>query len=166
MGTKSTRAARLKKRAAKSRPAPSTSRTAAPDRSTAAGSASASEGLREGWNSALQALAEAEGRVETQIRALLRTNKIKVEDATELLREFRAGVERERQRGMKELEVRLGGLQQRVREGGREVVKLADDAVQSGLAALNIPSRREVTLLTRKVDELSQRIGGLRRRKK
>jgi len=129
-------------------------------------SSTAQQVLREGWKSALEALSEAEGRVETQIRALLRNNKINVDDAAELLREFRAGVERERKRGMKELETRLAGLQQRVKKQGRHVAKLADDAVQSGLAALNIPSRREVALLTRKLDELSKRIGTMRARKK
>lgn len=132
----------------------------------AAGSSRAQQVLREGWRSALGALSKAEAKVETQVRTLLRNNKINVDDAAELLREFRISVDKERKRGMQELEARLGELRQRVKKEGRNVAKMADDAVQSGLAALNIPSRREVALLTRRVEELSKRIGTLRRRGK
>lgn len=132
----------------------------------ASGSSRAQQLLREGWNSALEALSKAEAKVETQVRTLLRSNKINVDDAAELLREFRSSVEKERQRAMQELDVRLAELRQRVKKQGRNVAKMADDAVQSGLAALNIPSRREVALLTRRIEELSKRIGTLRRSKR
>jgi len=141
-------------------------RRARPATAASAGSSSAQQVLREGWHTALEALSKAEAGVETRVKALLRNNKLNVEDGAELLREFRKSVDKERQRAMKDLEVRLAGLQQRVRKEGKNVAKMADDAVQSGLAALNIPSRREVALLTRKVEELSKRIGTLRRRKK
>lgn len=131
-----------------------------------AGSSRAQQVLREGWKGALGALSKAEAEVETQVRRLLRNNKINVEDAAELLREFRKSVDKERKRGMKELEGRLEELRERVRKEGRNVAKMADEAVQSGLAALNIPSRREVALLTRRVEELSRRIGTLRRSKR
>jgi len=141
-------------------------RRATPKTAASAGSSSAQQVLREGWKTALEALSKAEAGVETRVKALLRNNKLNVEDGAELLREFRKSVDNERQRAMKDLEVRLSGLQQRVRKEGKNVAKMADDAVQSGLAALNIPSRREVALLTRKVEELSKRIGTLRRRRK
>ncbi len=41
--------------------------------------------------------------------------------------------------------------------------RYADEAVQGALAALNIPSRREVHELTRRVEELSRKIDGFRR---
>ena len=124
----------------------------------------AQQALRDGWRSALLALKRAEAQVETRVKALLRNNKINVEDAGELLREFKQGVAKERARGMRELESRLAELRRRVGREGRNVAKAVDDTVQSGLAALNIPSRREVALLTRKVDELSRRIATLRRK--
>ena len=82
------------------------------------------------------------------------------------LREAWASVVKERKRGMQELEARLKELQARVKKEGQNVAKLADEAVQSGLAALNIPSRSEVAELTRKVEELSKRVGTLRRPKR
>jgi polyhydroxyalkanoate synthesis regulator phasin len=127
---------------------------------------SAQQVLREGWRGALDALGRAEAEVEARVKQLLRKNRINVEDAAELLREFRKGVEKERGRGMRELEARLGELRQRLGREGRNVAKAVDEAVQSGMAALNIPSRREVALLTKKVDELSRRIASLRRNRK
>jgi len=127
---------------------------------------SAQQVLREGWKGALDALGRAEAEVESRVKQLLRNNRINVEDAAELLREFRKGVEKERGRGMRELEERLGELRQRLGREGRNVAKAVDEAVQSGMAALNIPSRREVALLTKKVDELSRRIASLRRNRK
>jgi hypothetical protein len=122
--------------------------------------------LREGWKNALDALGRAEAEVEARVKQLLKRNRINVEDAAELLREFRKGVAKERARGMRELEARLAELQQRLRREGRNLAKTVDETVQSGLAALNIPSRREVALLTRKVDELSRSIAKLRSRRK
>jgi hypothetical protein len=43
------------------------------------------------------------------------------------------------------------------------VGRMASDAAQSALAAFNIPSRKEVQELTRKVDQLSRKIDSLRR---
>jgi polyhydroxyalkanoate synthesis regulator phasin len=40
---------------------------------------------------------------------------------------------------------------------------MVDEAVQRTLAALNIPSRQEVHELTRRVEDLSRRVGGFRR---
>lgn len=128
--------------------------------------ATAQQALREGWRSALHALSRAEAEVETRVKAMLRSNKINVEDAAELLREFKKGVEKERVRGLRELEDRFGELQQRLRQEGKNVARVVEDAVQSGMAALNIPSRKEVALLTRKVDELSRRIAAQRKNKK
>jgi poly(hydroxyalkanoate) granule-associated protein len=141
-----------KRRARRAKPAP-----AAP---------TAQQALKEGWQRALHALKRAEAQVETRVKALLRSNKINVEDAGELLREFKQGVAKERARGLRELDARLAELRKRVRREGRNVAKAVDDTVQSGLAALNIPSRREVALLTRKVDELSRRIATLRRKRR
>ena len=124
---------------------------------------SAQQLLREGWKTAMEALGRAEAEVEARVKQLLRSNKINVEDAAELLREFRKGVEKERGRGMRELEARLAELRERLGREGRNVAKAVEDAVQSGMAALNIPSRREVSELTRKVDELSRKLDGFRR---
>lgn len=122
--------------------------------------------LRQTWANALQSLTKAEAEAEKQVKALLEKNRINVDDAAEMLRDFRASVDKERKRGMQELGGRLQLLQARVKKETRNVVKRADEAVQGALAALNIPSRREVAQLTGKVEELSKRIATMRRRRK
>lgn len=129
----------------------------------ASGASRAQKALREAWDNTLRGLTRAETEIEKQVRALLKKNKINVHDAAELLLKLRSSAAQERKRGMKELEARLKVLQARVRKEGVNVAKLANEAVQSALAALNIPSRREVAELTRKVEELSRKLGALRR---
>lgn len=132
-------------------------------RAAASPASRAQKAVREAWDSTLQGLTRAEAEIEKQVRALLKKNKINVDDAAEMLLKLRSSAAKERKRGMKELEARLKVLQARVKKEGVNVAKLAEEGVQSALAALNIPSRREVAELTRKVEELSRRLGALRR---
>ena len=129
----------------------------------ASGASRAQRALREAWDNTLQGLTRAEAEIAKQVRALLKKNKLNVHDAAELLLRLRSSAAKERKRGMKELEARLKVLQARVKKEGVNVAKMAEEGVQSALAALNIPSRREVAELTRKVEELSKRLGALRR---
>ena len=70
---------------------------------------------------------------------------------------------RERRKALKQVEGRLTVLQTRAKKERRALTRTADDAVRRTLAALNIPSRREVQELTRRVEELSRRIDRFRR---
>jgi polyhydroxyalkanoate synthesis regulator phasin len=122
--------------------------------------------LRETWDATLASLSSAEAAVEKEVKTLLRKNKIRVEDASELLASVEKRFVRERKRALKQIEGRLSTLQTRVRKERKHLTKLANDAVQGALSSFNIPSRREVAELTRKVDELSRKIDTLRRRKR
>jgi polyhydroxyalkanoate synthesis regulator phasin len=112
----------------------------------------------------VDALTSAEQEVERQVKSLLKKNKINMDEAAEMLKQFRSRVDKERKKGARELEARLKALQARVKKERHHVAKLAAEGVQSALAALNIPSRREVSELTHKVDELSKKIDRLRRK--
>jgi polyhydroxyalkanoate synthesis regulator phasin len=120
--------------------------------------------IEETWTATVDALTRAEAELEKQVKALIKRNKITVEDATQLLNDFQARVVRERKKTRKDLEAWLRRMQSRVKKERSNVTKLANDAVQSALATFNIPSRKEVADLTRKVDELSKKIDSLRRR--
>jgi hypothetical protein len=72
-------------------------------------------------------------------------------------------LDRERQKALKQVEGRLSVLQTRANKERRAVVRTVDGAVRRTLAALNIPSRREVHELTRRVEELTRRIDRFRR---
>jgi polyhydroxyalkanoate synthesis regulator phasin len=119
--------------------------------------------LREAWQELAATVATAQANLESGVKQLLRRNKISTKDGASLLADVRALAERERKKAAKELRSRLRDLQQRVEKERKGAVRGLDDAVHSALAALNIPSRAEVAALTRKVDELSRRIGRLKR---
>ena len=120
--------------------------------------------LRDTWAATLEALSSAEKEMEKQVRGLLKRNKISSKEAQILLKDVQVRFEKQRKRAMKELDARLKTLQARVKKERKVVARLVEDAVQGTLAALNIPSRQEVSELTRKVDELSRKIDAFKRR--
>jgi polyhydroxyalkanoate synthesis regulator phasin len=123
------------------------------------------EVLRETWASTVDALTAAEGRVEKQIKGLLKHNKIGAGDAGEMLKNLGTRLARERKKAVKQLDGRLTALQARLHKERRVVRRMVDDAVKGTLAAFNIPSRHEVSELTKKVDELSRKIDAFKRRR-
>ena len=76
---------------------------------------------------------------------------------------MRALAERQRKRAARELKARAAQIQTRVKKEGKVASRAVDEAVRSALAALNIPSRAEVANLTRKVEELTKKVGGRKR---
>jgi polyhydroxyalkanoate synthesis regulator phasin len=120
--------------------------------------------LRDTWSATLATLASAEAEVEKQIRTLLKNNNISAKDARSALRDLRTRIDRERKKALKQLDTRLQGLQTRIRKERKNVSRMVEDGVQSALAALNIPSRKEVADLTAKVEQLSRKIDTVRRK--
>jgi polyhydroxyalkanoate synthesis regulator phasin len=123
------------------------------------------EVLRETWASTVDALTSAEGKMEKQIKGLLKHNKIGASDAAEMLKNLGTRLTRERKKAVKQLDVRLTEIQARLHKERRVVRRMVDDAVKGTLAAFNIPSRQEVAELTKKVDELSRKIDAFKRRR-
>lgn len=72
-------------------------------------------------------------------------------------------LDREGRRARRKVEARLGELRERALRDRRVVQRTVDGAVARTMAALNIPSRRELQKLQRRVDELSTRLGRQRR---
>jgi polyhydroxyalkanoate synthesis regulator phasin len=124
----------------------------------------AEQRIKKTWNDTVQALSTAEARVEKEIRGLLKRNQISTRSAASAIRDVRALIGRERKKGMKQLEARFASLSARVRKESKSASKRVDDAVLTALATFNIPSRKEVHELTRKVNDLSKRIDSLKRR--
>jgi hypothetical protein len=118
----------------------------------------------EAWHSTLVALTTAEQEVAKQVRQLLKRNRIQSRDAAGVLRELGARAEIERRKAMKELEGRLSTLQSRMKKEREVVGQAVGEAVTGALGRLNIPSRQEVTELTRKVDQLGAKIDDFRKR--
>jgi hypothetical protein len=124
----------------------------------------AGEVLRDTWHSARAGLTTAEREVEKQIGQLLKRNHIKARDAAGILRELGARAKAERRRAMKDLATRLDTLQSRIKKERKVVGRTVSEAVTATLAGLNVPSRREVTELTKKVDQLGAKIDAFRTR--
>jgi polyhydroxyalkanoate synthesis regulator phasin len=130
-----------------------------------AGTESAPELLRDAWQQTLRALGAAEAEVERQIRALLKRNRIQAPDASRALSEIAGRIQKERRQAVEDFEARIEGLQKQIRKERRAIDKLVEDAVESTLASFNIPSRKEVKDLTRKVDQLSRKLDALPKRR-
>lgn len=123
----------------------------------------AGEMIKHTWEATLASLNEAQQGLEKQVKSLLKRNKINASDAGALMDSLNAAIERERKKALKQVEARVKDLQGRVEKERKALARSIDGAVQSTLATLNIPSRREVAELTRKVEALSARIDRLRR---
>lgn len=118
--------------------------------------------IKERWDATVKSLAAAEAQMEKQVRQALKKNKL-AGDAADALKELRVKLDRERRKLGKEFDTRLHGIQTRVKKERKALSHLIDDAVRGTLVTLNIPSRKEVAELTRKVDELSRKIDAFKR---
>jgi poly(hydroxyalkanoate) granule-associated protein len=76
---------------------------------------------------------------------------------------LRSRLDREGRKARKRVEARLVQLQKRALQERRTLSRAADSAVARALAALNIPTRRELQELSRRVEQLSGRVAALRR---
>ncbi len=119
--------------------------------------------IRETWETVVEALSSAEAGAERQLRVLLARKGIKPADARAALASFRKRAEKERRKAAREIDARLTTLQERLSHERKNLARRVEEAVRGTLVALNIPSRHEVSELTRKVAELSHKIDGFRR---
>jgi hypothetical protein len=115
------------------------------------------------WKEALRALGAAESQAEKEIRAFVKRSGIDTRQATAIWKQWNARLDRESRKAARRLETGLADLQVRVRKERRALARMVDDAVRGAFAALNVPSHQEVRELTRKVNQLSRKIDGLRR---
>jgi hypothetical protein len=134
-------------------------------RRAAAVSHGAADTLRSAWEQAQHALGRAQAEAEKQVKRALKRNKIGGRHADEVLMDLTKRFEKERKKAQRGLESQLHSLAGRVQKERRAAGKRVGEAVEQALAGLNIPSRREVGDLTKKVEELSRKIDALKRRR-
>jgi len=121
------------------------------------------ERIRKTWGATVEALTSAEAQAERQLRRLVARNRVTPAEARAILESFRTRVQKGRRRAARQLGARLSALQVRLRHDGKNLGRMVDQAVRGTLVALDIPSRHEVSELTRKVDELTRKIDTFRR---
>ena len=119
--------------------------------------------LRRTWATTVEAITAAESDMEKQVKSLLKRNKISTKDASAMFKDLSALMSRERKKALREFETRLSAIQTRALKQRKVVGRAVDEAMQSALASFNIPTRKEVHELTRKVDELSRKIDRFKR---
>jgi polyhydroxyalkanoate synthesis regulator phasin len=81
-----------------------------------------------------------------------------------LVSSLRTRLDREGRKAYRQMEARLAELQTRLGRDKETLGRRVDEAVRGTLARLNIPNRREIAELTRKVDELSRKIDAFQAR--
>ena len=122
------------------------------------GQPAAGQRLRDTWNATVQALSSAEAGAERQLRQLLARKRVKPADLRTALTALRARMQKEQRKAAREIESRLSALQVRLQRERKDLGRVVDETVRGTLVALNIPSRREVLDLTKKVDQLGAKI--------
>jgi poly(hydroxyalkanoate) granule-associated protein len=142
---------RTKKARAAAKPARKSARMVTTDR------------LQEAWKTAGGALHTAQTEAERQLAKALKKNRFHAREVRDGVDAFRKRFERERRRLAREFDRQVESIGDRVQQERQNLVDAIDEGVRNGLAALNIPSRKEVAELTRKVERLSHRIDSLRR---
>jgi polyhydroxyalkanoate synthesis regulator phasin len=115
------------------------------------------------WRDARKALRTAEGAVGRRVAAFARSRGIDTRDLAHRAELWRSRIDREGKKARKRALAGLAELQQRAARERTSVAHAADAAVARALAALNIPSRREVQELSRRVERLATRVDALRR---
>ena len=148
---------------AKKKTSPQAARAKRQAKKAVSGMQGAGEKLRATWSAALSAVTSAEAEMQRQIGELLKRNKITQKDASAALSDLQDRFQKERKKAVKQLEASLSELQGRVKKERKNLGHAVDDAVHGALVAFNIPSRKEVAELTRKVDELTKKIDGFRK---
>lgn len=122
-----------------------------------------SERLERTWDETRRALRTAEASVGRKVAELVEQSGLDARDVLKQAEAWRSRLGREGRSARKRAMARLAELQKRARRDGRQIRSGVDDAVARALAALNIPSRREVQELSRRVEQLSARIDRMRR---
>jgi polyhydroxyalkanoate synthesis regulator phasin len=106
------------------------------------------------------ATSSAEGRV----KALIESSKPAIERAQAMVSETGANLSRQSKALRKDIASRVADIGVRVEKERKSLGRAVEGAVKTTLASLNIPTRSEINLLARRVEELSKKIDGLKRR--
>jgi len=118
--------------------------------------------LEKTWNDTRRALRSAELTVGKRVAALVQRSGLEPREVMRQAELWRGRLDREGKKARKRVEARLVQLKHRATRDRRSLSKSVDDAVARALGALNIPTRREVQQLQRRVEELKARVERLR----
>ena len=112
----------------------------------------------------LDAIKEAPRTAEARVKALLESGKPALERAQAFANETGKNLSRQSKAIRKDIAHRVADLGTRVEKERKSLGRNLEGAVKTTLASLNIPTRSEINLLAKRVEELSRKIDSLKRR--
>lgn len=113
---------------------------------------------------AVQAIKEAPKSAEARVKALIESSKPAIERAQAMVSATGKNISKQSKALRKDIAHRVADLGTRVDKERKSLGRKVEGAVKTTLASLNIPTRSEINLLARRVEELSRKIDGLKRR--
>lgn len=124
--------------------------------------ASEPDRLNDLWQGAVDAVHRAQTSAEQQLRQAMKQNRFHTREIRDGVTNLRKRFEQDWARLSRDLEGQMNSFEARVARERDAAGRAVDDGIRNALAAVNIPSRREIADLTRKVDKLSKKIDSLR----
>ena len=113
---------------------------------------------------AVDALKHAPKTAEARVKALIESGKPALERAQAFASETSKNLSKQTRAIRKDIAHRVSDLGVRVEKERKSIGRKVESAVKTTLASLNIPTRSEINLLARRVEELSRKIDSLKRR--
>ena len=107
---------------------------------------------------------EAQKTAEERVKALIESGKPALERAQAFASETGKNLQKQTKAIRKDIVHRVSELGVRVERERKSLGRKVEGAVKATLASLNIPTRSEINLLARRVEELSRKIDSLKRR--
>lgn len=112
----------------------------------------------------VSALKAAPKTAEARVKALIERGKPALERAQAFASETGKNLSKQTKAIRKDIVHRVSDLGVRVEKERKSLGRKVEGAVKTTLASLNIPTRSEINLLARRVEELSRKIDSLKRR--
>jgi polyhydroxyalkanoate synthesis regulator phasin len=112
----------------------------------------------------VHAVKQAPKTAEERVKALIESGKPALERAQAFASETGKNLSKQTKAIRKDIAHRVSDLGVRVEKERKSLGRKVESAVKTTLASLNIPTRSEINLLARRVEELSRKIDSLKRR--
>jgi polyhydroxyalkanoate synthesis regulator phasin len=113
---------------------------------------------------AVHAIKEVPKTAEARVKALIESGKPALEKAQAFATETGKTLSKQTRAIRKDIALRVSDLGVRVEKERKSLGRKVEGVVKATLASLNIPTRSEINLLARRVEELSRKIDRLKRR--
>jgi len=113
---------------------------------------------------AVEAIKDAPKTVEAKVKAVIESGKPALERAQAFASETQKNLSKQSKAIRKDFAHRVADIGTRVEKERKSLGKRVEGVVKTTLASLNIPTRSEINLLAKRVEELSRKIDSLKRK--